>query len=273
MEQGLIVCASSFEAVGNLPPCDICQLYALINRIFTIGIGLLGVVAVLMIIITGFLYMTSQGDEGRLTKAKQGFRFAIIGFVIVVLSFVIIKTALAILGYPPGGGNPFTTFTCETGGVNPTGGLPATGTAPDVSPPQPAQPPGAGSQSSSEVEQQLRDAGITISPGAGTEGMKRSTVAGLVNFKEDSGCPINLNGGTESGHASGAYSHANGYKVDIPRSACSTSYIEKNYDYIGNRGGDGARLYKDDAGNVYADEGDHWDIAYCYGACTGGLRR
>lgn len=272
MAQGLIVCSSSFEAVNGLPPCDICQIYELINRIFTIGISLLGAVAVLIIVVSAFLYMTSGGDEHRSTQAKNALRFAIIGTAVVIVSFVIVKTALAILGYPPGGGNPFTTFACEPNAVNQTGGTAATGTAPNVSPTQPAEPPGAGGVSSSTAEQLLRDAGITISPGAGTEGMKRSTINGLVNFKEASGCPVNLNGGTESGHASGAFSHANGYKVDIPRSSCITSYIENNYRYIGNRGGDGARLYNDGYGNIYADEGNHWDIAYCYRGCTGGLR-
>ncbi len=57
------------------------------------------------------------------------------------------------------------------------------------------------------------------------------------------------------------YSHWNGYKVDITPTTCVTRYIKRHYDYIGRRG-DGAPMYRTSAGNVYADEGNHWDITY-----------
>jgi len=63
------------------------------------------------------------------------------------------------------------------------------------------------------------------------------------------------------GHASGTYSHWNGYKVDISRSTCNDNRIRGTYTYIGLRG-DGAPMYKSPAGNIYANEGSHWDITY-----------
>lgn len=42
------------------------------------------------------------------------------------------------------------------------------------------------------------------------------------------------------------------------------TYITKKYKKTGTRG-DGATLYKSPAGNVYAKEGNHWDITYYHG--------
>src|ERR1700761_6467163 len=41
------------------------------------------------------------------------------------------------------------------------------------------------------------------------------TVDGVKTLRTASGCAINITGGTETGHASGTYSHWNGYKVDV----------------------------------------------------------
>lgn len=87
-----------------------------------------------------------------------------------------------------------------------------------------------------------------------------STVYGVRTLKQASGCAVNITGGTEVGHASGTYSHRNGYKVDISKYTCVGNYI-KNFTYIGLRG-DGAPQWKSGSGNVYADEGNHWDITY-----------
>ncbi|MFF5537142.1 hypothetical protein ACFY71_32550 [Streptomyces cinerochromogenes] len=87
------------------------------------------------------------------------------------------------------------------------------------------------------------------------------TVDGIIAFKRASGCRITITGGTETGHAGGRYSHWNGYKVDITPTTCVTRYIKRHYDYIGRRG-DGAPMYRTPAGNVYANEGNHWDITY-----------
>ncbi|MEU1802284.1 hypothetical protein [Streptomyces sp. NPDC019937] len=87
------------------------------------------------------------------------------------------------------------------------------------------------------------------------------TVKGITTFKQSSHCAITITGGTETGHASGRYSHWNGYKVDIAPTSCVTNYIKRNFRYVGRRG-DGAPMYKSSAGNIYARESSHWDITY-----------
>ncbi len=93
------------------------------------------------------------------------------------------------------------------------------------------------------------------------EQINQTTISGIITYKRSSGCAVNITGGTEVGHASGTYSHWNGYKVDISRSTCNDNRIRGTYTYIGLRG-DGAPMYKSPAGNIYANEGSHWDITY-----------
>ncbi|MEU8221323.1 hypothetical protein [Kribbella sp. NPDC048915] len=88
-----------------------------------------------------------------------------------------------------------------------------------------------------------------------------STVYGVRTLKTASGCAVNVTGGTETGHASGTYSHWNGYKVDISKYTCVGNYIRNTFTRIANRG-DGAAQWRSGAGNIYADEGNHWDITY-----------
>ncbi len=87
-------------------------------------------------------------------------------------------------------------------------------------------------------------------------GIKSGTIRGIITFTKASGCAVTITGGTETGHAAGTYSHWNGYKVDIVRTSCATRYIHRAFHHIG-----GGR-YRSSAGNVYFDEGNHWDITY-----------
>ncbi|MFF0270114.1 hypothetical protein [Kribbella sp. NPDC004536] len=118
----------------------------------------------------------------------------------------------------------------------------------------------------------FRAAGITWSSSGGCtdrynstctsfEQINDSTVYGVRTLKNASGCAINITGGTETGHASGTYSHWNGYKVDISKYTCIGNYIHNNFTRIANRG-DGYPQWQSGAGNIYADEGSHWDITY-----------
>jgi len=101
------------------------------------------------------------------------------------------------------------------------------------------------------------------------EQVNQATVSGLITFKSASGCgDVEITGGTEVGHADGTYSHWNGYKLDIPDTACVTNFITNAYTYTGNRS-DGAYLYQAPSGNIYAHEYwlNHFDITYYTCGC------
>jgi len=122
------------------------------------------------------------------------------------------------------------------------------------------------------AEATLNDSGITLqssgncrdrnnSTCTSVDGMRQETVDGLIAFRNAVGLDLVMTGGTEVGHSAGEFSHANGYKVDISLNPTVNQYIENNFEHIGQRS-DGAELYEDPNGNVFAREGNHWDIIF-----------
>ncbi|GAA2659312.1 hypothetical protein GCM10010400_16810 [Streptomyces aculeolatus] len=118
----------------------------------------------------------------------------------------------------------------------------------------------------------FRSSGITWSSSGGCSDRNNSTCTsfeqlnlasaqGAQTLKSASGCALNITGGTETGHAGGTYSHWNGYKLDFSLSTCVNNYVTGNFAYIGQRG-DGAAMYQSGSGNIYAREGNHWDVTY-----------
>lgn len=48
-----------------------------------------GVVAVIVIIVSGFFYVTSQGDPGKVKRGKDGILYSVVGLVVVLTAFLI----------------------------------------------------------------------------------------------------------------------------------------------------------------------------------------
>lgn len=63
----------------------------LIINVFSLVVG---VISVIMIIIGGLKYITSGGDSGNITGAKNTILYAIIGLVVVALAQVVVKFVL-----------------------------------------------------------------------------------------------------------------------------------------------------------------------------------
>ncbi len=66
----------------------------IIKRVVDIFSVVVGVVAVIMIIIGGLKYITSGGDSGNITSAKNTILYAIVGLVVVVLAQVVVRFVL-----------------------------------------------------------------------------------------------------------------------------------------------------------------------------------
>jgi len=101
---GQSLCAGAnldYNAINNPGACGAAQIESSgmqLNSLVTSVISLLswaiGVVAVFMIIVGGFKYITSGGDTAGVTAAKNTILYAIIGLVIVALAQVIVKFIL-----------------------------------------------------------------------------------------------------------------------------------------------------------------------------------
>lgn len=70
------------------------KLNKLITQIINVLSVIIGIVAVIMIIWGGFKFITSSGDSGNVSSAKNTVIYAIVGLIIVALAQVIVRFVL-----------------------------------------------------------------------------------------------------------------------------------------------------------------------------------
>lgn len=58
-------------------------------RIINVALGFLGIIAVVIVLYGGFMWMTAAGNEERISKAKQILTAGIIGLVIIIMAWAI----------------------------------------------------------------------------------------------------------------------------------------------------------------------------------------
>lgn len=63
------------------------SLTAVLSIVYTAA----GIIAVIVIIIAGFLYTLSLGDPAKTKRAKDAILYAVIGLVIIIFAFVITR--------------------------------------------------------------------------------------------------------------------------------------------------------------------------------------
>jgi len=83
---------SDYSTTAGMPPATI------ITNVIIYALGFLGVFFLVLILVAGFQWMTAEGNEEQLTKAKARFKNAVIGFVIVLLSYSITTAVINIYG-------------------------------------------------------------------------------------------------------------------------------------------------------------------------------
>ncbi len=70
------------------------SIRALVLRIVNWFLGFLGLLAVIMIIYGGVTYVTSAGNDEAIGNAKKIIMYALIGIIIILLSFALVNTIL-----------------------------------------------------------------------------------------------------------------------------------------------------------------------------------
>lgn len=84
------------NAVNAITPGDTnTDLSLLVQNIINILLAVIGVVAVIMLIVGGFRYVFSQGNEKAVQGAKDTILYAIIGLVVAILSIAIVNFVIS----------------------------------------------------------------------------------------------------------------------------------------------------------------------------------
>lgn len=87
-------------ALKEIDPANSCgtggsKVNGIIRSVIFILSFIVGFVSVIMVIISGFKYVTSGGDSGGVASAKTTLIYALVGLVIVALAQIIVATVLS----------------------------------------------------------------------------------------------------------------------------------------------------------------------------------
>ena len=67
---------------------------SLVLLVVNFFLGFLGLLAVIMIIYGGFLYISSAGEQEKIDSAKKILMYAVVGIVVIIISFALVNTLL-----------------------------------------------------------------------------------------------------------------------------------------------------------------------------------
>ena len=90
-------CAQAGSLTSDPDACNSRDLNEIVHTIINTVIFVVGMLAVVMIILGGVNYATSQGDPNKVNKAKSTIMYGIIGLVICLLAFAIVSFVLQAL--------------------------------------------------------------------------------------------------------------------------------------------------------------------------------
>ena len=90
-EEDLSITQGVQAARGNDQPNDLFGPTGIFRTITNVLLFIIGAVSVIMLIIGGFRYVTSQGDSSQVTSAKNTILYAIIGLIIAILAFAVVS--------------------------------------------------------------------------------------------------------------------------------------------------------------------------------------
>jgi hypothetical protein len=89
----LISLAQQYEPMELIPGFDKpADFPAYLMQIYKFGLGAIGVCAMFMIMIGGYMYLTSAGNNTQTGKAKEIITDAIAGLVLALVSYILLYT-------------------------------------------------------------------------------------------------------------------------------------------------------------------------------------
>jgi hypothetical protein len=96
------LCAgANFQFTENPGQCNVAgtdattRINSIVHTIVNLLSAIVGIVAVIMIIVGGFRYITSGGNDTSVTAAKNTILYAIIGLVVVALAQILVRFTLS----------------------------------------------------------------------------------------------------------------------------------------------------------------------------------
>ena len=104
-QAALVTCGNSDSGPSGTVPADKCQFEDFVNTAIALVNYMLSGAAVVAtggLVYGGFLMITSAGNAARLASGKKALFNSVVGLAIILLSFLMVRTLFAALGYKKG---------------------------------------------------------------------------------------------------------------------------------------------------------------------------
>lgn len=104
LEGGLVQCGrscddSKTEGIDEHAECGFCSLFSLFQKIVNWIVGVIApLIALLLIVFGGFMLVTSRGDPKQTTFAKNTLIWTLIGYALILVSWVVVSSIFASIG-------------------------------------------------------------------------------------------------------------------------------------------------------------------------------
>jgi len=94
--RGLVPCGGYKDAAGTQreDPCNVCDMFSIVAIVTNWLIAAAGVYAVFQIVNAGFWLVISMGNEENIKKWRGALSNAVIGFVLVMIAYILINTTV-----------------------------------------------------------------------------------------------------------------------------------------------------------------------------------
>ena len=70
------------------------SVYSIANTVINFALGSLGIIFLVLMLYAGFRWMTARGNEEHVTKAKDTLTSALLGLIVIVLSYGIVNLVM-----------------------------------------------------------------------------------------------------------------------------------------------------------------------------------
>ena len=125
---GLVTCGRQCDDTSTEPdetlPCGFCHFFGLFKNVLDwIIFAIAPILGILLIVIGGFLILTSRGSPAQLTQGKDFIKWTLLGFAIMLISWVLINSIFSVLQLQEWTGlqvGNWWKVSCNTGGPLPS---------------------------------------------------------------------------------------------------------------------------------------------------------
>ncbi|EDK72297.1 hypothetical protein TM7_0585 [candidate division TM7 genomosp. GTL1] len=88
---GTLLGAILIPTGDNIPKASADYIFAgIVDGVFLLA----GIVAVIGLLLNGFRFITANGDSGKVAKAKQGVLYSVVGIMVVVVGFGMVRLVI-----------------------------------------------------------------------------------------------------------------------------------------------------------------------------------